>query len=310
MQVIRDPDSLPDELRRGAVAIGNFDGVHLGHRRIVERLLVRSRQVGGSAVVFTFDPRPVEILRPGQAPPPLSWTDRKVELLAELGVEAMIAYPANEAFLQLDARQFFDRVVRGLLDARILVEGPNFFFGRDRLGNVEVLRQLCLESAPELEVVEPVEIDGQVVSSSRIRRLLTEGRVEQARRMLAQPYRIRGTVIRGAGRGAELGYPTANVAGTETLLPGEGIYAGRAVADGRVWPAAISLGPNPTFDESVPKIEVHLVGYRGSLYGRRIEVDFLARLRDIDRFNSVGELVAQMDRDVAIARRIAADPAT
>jgi len=306
VQVIRDPDRLPDALGRGAVAIGNFDGVHLGHRRIVQRLLVRARQVGGSAIVFTFDPRPVEILCPGQAPPPLSWTDRKVELLAELGAEAVIAYPTNEAFLQLDAPQFFDRVVRGLLDAQILVEGPNFFFGRDRLGVVDVLRQLCLQSQLSLEVVKPVEIDGRIVSSSRIRRLLAEGHLEQARRMLDRPYRIRGTVIRGAGRGTELGYPTANLAGTETLLPGEGIYAGRAMADGRVWPAAISLGPNPTFDEGALKIEIHLVGYEGSLYGRRLEVDFLARLRDIDRFHSVGELVAQMDRDVAMTRKIAA----
>ena len=286
------------------MSVGNFDGPHLGHVRIIERLLAMARQVQGPAVVFSFDPHPSHILRPDAAPRPLCWTERKAELLAELGVDAMVAYPTDAAFLRLEAREFFDRIICQRLAARALVEGPNFFFGRGRSGNIEVLRQFCAAVGVLLEVVDPVEIDGQVVSSSRVRDLVLAGQLAAARRLLVRPYRIRGRVVRGAGRGAKLGFPTANIAGVDTLLPGCGIYAGRAFAHGAAWPAAISLGPNPTFDEGHVKVEAHLLGYQGWLYDRTIEVDFLARLRDIKRFDSVADLVAQMERDVSEVRRI------
>lgn len=291
-------EDLPATFRGGAVSIGNFDGVHLGHARLVERLLAMARGVQGRAVVFTFDPSPTRILRPDAAPEPLVWVQRKVEILAVLGVDAVLVYPTNKAFLELNAREFFDRVVRDRLAARAIVEGPNFFFGRNRSGNVDVLRQFCAEANLPFEVVAPVEVDGQIVSSSRIRALVAAGRMDNARTMLGRPYRIRGVVVRGAGRGAKLGYPTANIAQIDTLLPGEGIYAARAYAD-NVWhPAAVSVGPNPTFGEGALKIEAYLVGFEGALYRQPIEVDFLARLRDIKRFAAVEALVAQMARDV------------
>jgi riboflavin kinase/FMN adenylyltransferase len=190
-----------------------------------------------------------------------------------------------------------------------LVEGSNFFFGRDRLGNVDLLSEFCEETGLLLDVVQSVQMDGQVVSSSRIRSLVAAGHVDQAAHMLTRPYRIRGTVIQGAGRGKGLGYPTANIDHVDTLLPAQGIYAGAAIVDGSRWPAAMSLGPNPTFpeDRSTLKVEVHLIDYHGSLYDREIEVDFLFRLRDIVRFESVDDLVAQMDLDVQTTRRIVAN---
>ncbi len=284
------------------MTIGNFDGVHLGHARLVERLKVQAAAVGGPAVVFTFDPHPVRILRPERAPPPLTWTDRKAELLAELGVDALVAFPTDAAFLRLGPREFFDRIVRGALEARAMVEGTNFFFGRDRQGDVALLEQLCREAGMLLEIVEPVAVDGQVVSSSRVRQLVSEGRVEEASRLLTRPYSIRGRIVHGAGRGAGLGYPTANLTEVATLLPAQGIYAGRARLDGLWRPAAVSLGPNPTFGEGGLKIEAHLLDFRGDLYDRWMELDFLARLRDIVRFGSVEELLAAMQRDVAITR--------
>ena len=306
MKLFRDLTDFPHEFRSGAISIGNFDGVHLGHARIVHRLLAESRRLGGAAVVFTFDPHPAHVLRRAEPPPALSSTARKAELLADLGVDAVIAYRTDEAFLQLEAREFFEQIVRGCLDARAIVEGGNFFFGRDRQGNVEVLAEMCRSAGMSLEVVEPVECAGQIVSSSRIRTVLAEGDVDLARRMLTRPYRLRGTVSRGEGRGKDLGFPTANLKDVATLLPGEGIYVGRTLIDGQLRPAAISLGPNPTFDEGVLKVEVHVIDYRGRLYDRQIEVDFLTRLRDIVRFDSVDQLVEQMDRDVAAARQIAA----
>ncbi len=198
MKLIRDLAVLPDSLRSGAVAIGNFDGLHLGHARIADRLIERAREAGGPAVVFTFDPHPVRLLRPDLAPPPLTWTDRKAELLAALGVDAVIAYPTDKALLNLSPQQFFDSIVRKALDARAVVEGSNFYFGHNRSGTIDVLRRLTAEAGIVLDVVEPMIVAGQVVSSSRVRRLVGEGRVAAARALLTEPYRIRGAVVEGA----------------------------------------------------------------------------------------------------------------
>jgi len=306
VKVIHNLDSLPDQFRCGAVTVGNFDGVHLGHARIMRELIEQAGRQGGPAVVFTLDPHPARVLRPHQAPAPLTWPQRKAQLLGQLGVDAVIVYPTDEAFLGLGAQEFFDRMVLGRLQTRSLVEGANFFFGRDRLGNVDMLRRLCRKAGIGLHVVAPLEIEGRMVSSSRVRELVADGRLGQARRMLTQPYRIRGTVVRGAGRGDKLGFPTANLAQIDTLLPGDGIYAGRATADGRLWPAAISIGPNPTFGEQATKVEAHLAGYGDTLYGTIIELDFVDRLRDIKQFGSATELVNQLDRDVAAAKEIVA----
>ncbi|HEX3727887.1 MAG TPA: riboflavin biosynthesis protein RibF [Pirellulales bacterium] len=305
MKLLRQLSDLPDELRRGAVAIGNFDGVHRGHARIAERVIARARAVDGPALVFTFDPHPVRILRPAQAPPPLTWTDRKAELLSALGIDAVIAYPTDEALLQLEPREFFELVVRQKLDARAMVEGPNFFFGRGRSGTIDVLRQLTAEAAIPLEIVEPLVVDGQLVSSSEIRQLLTKGCIDEARALLTEPYRIRGLVVHGAGRGERLGFGTANLDAVDTLLPGAGVYAGRGWVAGNRWAAAIHIGPNPTFGEGALKVEVHLVGWNGGpLYGQVLEVDFLSRLRNIQRFAGVDELKAQLAQDVAGAQQI------
>ncbi len=300
----RHLDDLPERFRGGVVSIGNFDGVHWGHARIVGRLLEMARRQDVRAVILTFDPHPARLLRPQQAPTPLSWTERKARLLDELGVDAVVAYPTDATLLGLAAGEFFDRIILGQLRARGMVEGQNFFFGHDRGGNIEVLGRFCRQAGIPLEVVEPVQIDGQVVSSSRVRTLISAGAVAAAARLLTRPYRIRGSVIHGQGRGNRLGYPTANIGKIDTLLPGEGIYAGQAWIDGRSCASAMSLGSNPTFDESEKKAEAFLLDYHGDLYGRPIEIDFLARLRDIKRFDSADQLVEQMARDVQQTRQI------
>lgn len=295
------------DVRGGALTIGNFDGVHRGHAAIIERLKAQATKVGGPAVVFTFDPHPVRLLRPEAAPPPLTWTDRKAELLAELGVDAVIAYPTDRALLALSAAEFFQRIVHETLAARAVVEGPNFYFGRDRQGNTETLRQFCDESSVALDIVAPIVAGESFISSSRIRDCVASGDVDEARRLLTQPYRIRGLVTHGARRGNTIGFPTANIAAVDTLLPGEGVYAGRAYVDDAVIPAAINIGSNPTFSEQQLKVEAHLLDYSGSLYGRTLEVDFLARLRDTRPFASVDALVLQLQQDVGETRNIAAN---
>jgi riboflavin kinase/FMN adenylyltransferase len=299
-------NSLPGDLVGGAVTIGNFDGVHRGHARLIERLLAKARQVGGPAIVFTFDPHPVRLLRPQSAPPPLTWTDRKAELLSELGVSAVIAYPTDEALLALSPEEFFQQIVLDKLQARGMVEGPNFFFGRSRAGDIAALARLCTRSNVSLEIAEPIAVGGQLVSSSRVREAIAAGDVDLAKAMLMRPYRVRGMVTHGAGRGIRLGFPTANLEAIDTLLPAQGVYAARAFAAAGNWPAAINIGPNPTFGENAVKIEAHLIGFHGSLYGQPLEIEFLSRLRSIRPFESIEALKAQLHHDVETARRIEA----
>ncbi|MEN0111772.1 MAG: bifunctional riboflavin kinase/FAD synthetase [Planctomycetota bacterium] len=312
MQIDRHLADLPEAARGGAVAIGNFDGVHRGHARLVERLVARAREVGGPAVVFTFDPHPVRLLRPKECPPPLTWTERKAELLARLGVDRLIAYPTDHGLLRLSARAFFDLILRETLAARAIVEGPNFHFGHDREGDVRLLGELATGAGMTLDVVDQAEEEGGLISSSRVRRLIGEaGGVEAAAGMLTAPYRVRGIVTHGAGRGASIGFPTANLEGIDTLLPAPGVYAGVGRLVGNrppphTWPAAINIGPNPTFGDDAPKVEAHLVGCERTLYGRPLEVDFLRRLRDVRPFASPDELVEQVTRDVAEATDLAA----
>lgn len=304
MRIIRSLDDFPQHLRRGAVSIGNFDGVHVGHRKIVDRLAVHAAQFHGPTIVFTFDPHPARLLRPDAAPVPLTWTDRKAALLAEIGADAVIAYPTNRDLLELSAAAFFQRIVVEQLGAKAMVEGPNFYFGRGREGDTKHLRELCQRHEIALEIVEPSLQGQQLVSSSRIRQLIESGDVGAARRMLTQPYRIRGLVVHGDGRGDGLGYPTANLAGVDTLIPGYGIYAGRAlVRDTWHW-AAIHIGPSPTFGQQLPRIEAHLLDFDDSLYGLTVEIDFIEKLREIRKFENSNEFQRQLVRDLDATREI------
>jgi riboflavin kinase/FMN adenylyltransferase len=235
----------------------------------------------------------------------LTWTERKFELLAELGISAMIAYPTDEALLSLAPQEFFDLIVRQELGARALVEGPNFFFGHRRAGNIETLGKFCSAAGIGLEVVDPILLDGQYISSSRVRELIARGAIDEAHSLLTRPYRIRGMVTHGAKRGSKIGFPTANLDAIDTLLPAEGVYAARAIVHGGAWPAAVNIGPNPTFGEHAIKVETHLIGFTGSLYGQPLEVDFLSRLREIQPFPSVEALKAQLQRDIAAASKLA-----
>lgn len=304
MKLFRKLGNFPDSLRGGAITIGNFDGVHRGHSTIISQLKRFASELGSSAIVFTFDPHPVRLLRPEQTPPPLTWTRRKADLLAQLGVDAVIAYPTTRELLELGPREFFEQIVCAQVGAKAMVEGPNFFFGHNRAGNVETLGTLCEEKGMRLKIVTPLEDDGKYISSSRIRECIAEGDVRTAREFLTQAYRIRGMVTHGAGRGATIGFPTANLDAIDTLVPAHGVYAGRAFIESRWHWAAINIGPNPTFGEKIPKVEVHVLDYDGTLYGKPLEVDFVDRLRDIRQFDSPENLVNQLKIDLDETRKI------
>ncbi len=295
-----------ESCRGGYVAIGNFDGVHLGHQRMIQVLTERARAASVPSVVMTFDPPPVALLRPQAAPPSLTTLARRIELLKHYGVDEVVVWPTSRALLNLTPREFFDQIILEQLRATGMVEGPNFFFGRDRSGNVEMLAEFCSEAKLHFEVVLPVQDCDEMVSSSRIRKLVSNGDVAEACAMLGHAYRISGTVIHGAGRGRTLGFPTANLGNVATLVPATGVYAGFCDFEGQEYAAAINIGENPTFDDGAAKIEAHVLGFTGDLYDQVLDVDLLSRIRSVQTFESAEALQTQLRKDIESAREICA----
>ena len=302
MEVITTIDEIPKHLRAGALAIGKFDGMHRGHTLIVSRLRDLARKRRLSTIAMTFNPLPSQILYPASGIQPLSTLEQKTELLAKLGIDAMIVCPTDRKFLAHSAEDFFDKVICKTLETQVIVEGRNFCFGHDRTGTPKKLQTWCHEAGITFEAVETITHNGEPVSSSRIRALLGEGNIAMANELLARPYRLTGTVVVGEQRGRTLGFPTANLADVETIVPKPGLYSATLRYDDHRYAAAVHIGDNPTFGQTPFKIEVFLVDFDGNLYGQTLRVDFLDRLRDAKKFASVEELIAQMHRDIAEIR--------
>ena len=294
----------PATYRGGYVSIGNFDGVHRGHQAMLAALVGRAHEHRVSAVAMTFDPHPIELLRPEAAPPRLTTIEHRVELLESYGVDCVIVFPTSPRFLTMTAEDFFHTFVRTELQARGLVEGPNFYFGRNRSGSVTVLRGLCTNHQLTLDVIPPVIVDEQLVSSSVIRSLIEAGEMTESVRLLGHPYRLSGTIGRGAQRGRLLGFPTANLTETRNMAPGHGVYAAAVTVNGKRYRAAVNVGPNPTFGESATKIEAHLLDFAGDLYGQPLDVDFAHQIRKVRQFPSVEDLLTQLQHDIADVRRL------
>ncbi len=294
-----------------ALAIGNFDGVHLGHRALLAEALRLARAQGTPAAALTFEPHPGKVLGPKVAPRLLTTPARKLELLAEAGLDAVVVQPFDAAFAAVSAEAFVQGLLLGGLRVGAVVVGEDFSFGQGRRGRAEQLRAWLPAGGARLSLVPKVELDGAPVSSTRVRELVLEGRVAQAARMLARPFDVDGRVVTGMGRGRGLGFPTANVLPDAELLPANGVYAVRARGTFGELPGAANLGRKPTFGEDAGQtLEIHLIGFAGkeSLVGQPMRVAFLERLRDEQRFPSVEALAVQIGRDVALAARIGNAP--
>jgi riboflavin kinase/FMN adenylyltransferase len=296
------------DLRGAALTMGNFDGVHRGHAALLTHLRREAGALGAPAVVLTFDPHPLKLLRPQQFQPLLTTVTDRAELLQAQGADHVLMLRTTLQLLHLSAREFFEQVIRMRLQARAIVSGFNFAFGHNREGTLDVLAAFCREVGLGFVVAPPLELDGKPISSSRVRSALVRGDAREATVLLGRPYRLRGVVGKGQERGRTIGFPTANLERVETLVPGEGVYAVRVQHGGKVWPGAANIGPNPTFGEQERKIEVHLIGFEGKLYDESLAVDFVERLRDTRPFSGVAELVEQLRVDVEQARRLV-DPA-
>ncbi len=298
-------------LREPAVAIGNFDGVHLGHRALLDEVKRLARASGGQTAVLTFDPHPARVLAPALAPPMLAPLTRRIEWLEEAGIEVVLVEPFTSELAAMPAETFVEQVLAKEIGARHVVVGADFSFGRGREGNTALLASLGGRLGIGVSVVPQVTASGLPCSSTKIREFVLEGRVEGASLLLGRPFELDGTVMPGAGRGRKLGFPTANVVLDGEILPKTGVYAGRACrldGDRRWFAAAISIGTNPTFAapslEPEILVEAHLLDFWGDLRGARLRLTFVARLREQRRFAKVDDLIAAIRHDVARTREI------
>jgi len=307
LELYRGTATLERRLERPVLTIGNFDGVHLGHQTILKTVVERARVQGGEAVLHTFEPHPRKVLRPDDPPKLLATFDQKLELLEAIGLDVVIAEPFTESF----ARMAPDEFVRDHIHARIgpveVYVGYDFHFGKDRGGSMRMLTETGPRLGFAVTIVPEVTIDGEDVNSTRIRQLLTEGRVEDAGRLLARPYAVRGVIVEGDRRGRELGFPTANLAPENEILPSPGVYVGHIeLKDGEPGRHRVvtNVGYRPTFEDGRDLVaEAHVIDFEGDLYGRTVELSFEKKLRDERRFESVDALREQIARDVEAARR-------
>jgi riboflavin kinase/FMN adenylyltransferase len=301
--LIRGYSAHPKPLHRPVVAIGNFDGVHRGHAFIFGEARRLAQLGGGEAAVLTFDPHPAKVLAPAWAPPLITTLERKLELIAACGIDAAVVQPFDRAFASHTPAQFLDEVLVGGLGAAQVVVGHDFTFGAHRSGTVETLRA---DGRFAVTVVPPICVDDMVCSSTKVREFVLEGRVDGAAVLLGRPHEVEGEVVRGDGRGRTIGVPTANLKADTELIPKNGVYAGWAQVGGARFIAAINVGTNPTFVADRPVVvEAHLLDCDLDLYGQRLRLGFVERLRAEERFPSKEALVAQIANDVQRTRALA-----
>ena len=309
--VSRDDEPLPADARGSVVTVGTFDGVHLGHRNVIARLVARARETGLRSVLVTFEPHPLEEIEPARAPLRLTTEDEKLAALAELPLDHVAVLPFTAELRALSARDYVDRILRGRYRMRELLIGHDHGFGRGREGNVETLRALGAEEGFRVEQVEVVTApNGAVLSSSAVRAAVAAGDLATATMLLGRPYRMHGRVIRGEQRGRSLGFRTINLETppAKKLLPPEGVYAVRARTPDGTHGGMMNLGPRPTFGDERRTLEAHLFDVDGDWYGAPVELEYVRRLRDTRRFESAEALVAQLRRDEQDARTALAEP--
>jgi riboflavin kinase / FMN adenylyltransferase len=303
MRIVRGLPSVPPERRPSAVALGVFDGVHVGHRAILGAAVAHARATGASALVCTFEPHPLEVLQPDRAPQAITTLDERLELIADCGVDGTVVLTFTRELAAVEPEAFVKDVLVDRLAARQVVVGFNHRFGRGARGDAALLRDLGGRLGFSVDVIEPLSVDGVPVSSTAIRAALGRGELASAERMLGRPYTLPGKVVAGAGRGRTLGFPTANVAPDRPVLLAPGVYACGTEVAGQAHRAVVNVGVRPTFGEDALAVEAYLLDFAGDLYGQTIRLTFMSRIREERRFPNVDALRAQIADDVDTARK-------
>lgn len=307
MDILTDSELRPGRFAASAVAVGNFDGVHLGHQALIRCLVERGTALGGASIVYTFDPNPLRVLHPAACPPMLTDFADKASRVAQLGADVMVRVRFDREYAARPAEWFASDVLGDQLGAAEVWVGPDFAFGRARKGGPAMLSRVGAVKGYTVRSLPPVVIDGERVSSTRVREAVYAADFGEASRLLGRPFSLHGRVAHGVGRGKELGFPTANLAPREECLPPEGVYAARAVVAGKTLSAAVNIGGNPTFGPGAVTVEAHLLDFKDSLYGEEMEILFVRRIRGEIAFGSAEALAAQIGRDVAAVRGVLAE---
>jgi riboflavin kinase/FMN adenylyltransferase len=305
MEIIRDLDSLKP-YSFPVVALGNFDGVHVGHQTILRAAIERARAAGGSALAVTFDPLPAKVLNPNRAPRLILTPEDKHELLRSFGLDGVIVLTFSHELSMVPPEAFVREYLRRRIGARIVVVGHNVSFGHARAGNAEVMRRLGDELGFETNVIGPIERDGIVVSSTQVRETIAMGDMKRTAILLGRPHFLRGPVVHGRERGRTIGFPTANIQSRTECLPPDGVYATRVVMEEGSYPSITNIGMRPTFGEPERSIEAHIFDFNRDIYGREVKLEIAERIRPERKFESAQALAAQIASDLRRAKEILA----
>jgi riboflavin kinase/FMN adenylyltransferase len=305
LMVLHSPEEWRTRLGDGAravISIGNFDGLHLGHQKILRMVLARARAAAHTAAAVTFDPHPMKLLRPDNAPRMIQTLSQRLAGFEQIGLDAALVLRFDRELSLVSPEDFILQILIGRLRVAAILVGANFCFGHRGAGNVRLLAQFGKEHGFEVETISPVEVDGIVVSSTAVRNAVAEGRVSEAVPLLGRTFSITGEIRTGAGRGRTILFPTLNLAPEQELLPRLGVYATEAVVEGKTFRAVTNVGTRPTFDGRGVTVESHLFGFDEQISSGAMEVRFHARLRDEKKFSGAEELKAQIARDIVAAR--------
>lgn len=304
MEVIYLKNGVPDKFRGSCIAIGNFDGVHRGHRKIIKDLKSKASEAKLSSAILTFEPHPIAIFNPEAKNYRISPEERKIELIEKTGIDILFIAEFDQNFSKISAQDFIENILIKELDAKIIFTGKDFIFGHNRSGNSHLLevksKELDYEYIPVTDINDELDVR---FSSSRIRELIKNGDVKEANKMLSTPYTICGEVKKGRQDGEALGFPTANLELNEYLIPKFGVYSSDVeLENGERYKAAVNIGIRPTFDEQIPLLEAHILDFSGDLYGKKIHVELNDFIRDEKKFNNIEELKQQIKKDISVIR--------
>ena len=307
MQLIEKLDDIKSAFENAVITIGNFDGVHIGHQALFHEVIERADAIKGTSIAMTFEPHPIRVLKQNGHPPLITLYDQKVELIEKSGIDVLIAIPFTKEFAAITAKEYVLDILIKRIGAQVIVVGEDYTFGKNREGNINLLRSYAEALDIQVEVVDwiPIsKISADRISSTRIRELVMDGRVRDAQKLLGRHYQIKGVVVTGRNRGGKLlGFPTANINLHDELSPKPGVYAVTVEALGRTYQGVANIGYSPTFEDNEFTVEVHLLDFDTDIYGQTIRINFVTWIRDEIKFSGIDELSDQITKDVSFARR-------